>query len=68
MNSYDFFIYEFICFMYSYMNSGMPRFQMITVSASSYQTLRSVDQQRRSVPQRLVTQPARARQPASLAA
>ena len=29
MNSYDFFIYEFICFMNSYMNSGVPRFQMI---------------------------------------
>ena len=28
MNSYDFFIYEFICFMNSYMNSGVPRFQM----------------------------------------
>ena len=29
MNSYDFFIYEFICFMNSYMNSGVPRFQMM---------------------------------------
>ena len=28
MNSYDFFIYEFICFMNSYMNSCVPRFQM----------------------------------------
>ena len=28
MNSYDFFMYEFICFMNSYMNSGVPRFQM----------------------------------------
>ena len=28
MNSYDFFIYEFTCFMNSYMNSGVPRFQM----------------------------------------
>ena len=29
MNSYDFFhIYEFICFMNSYMNSGVPKFQM----------------------------------------
>ena len=28
MNSYDFFIYEFICFINSYMNSGVPRFQM----------------------------------------
>ena len=28
MNSYDSFIYEFICFMNSYMNSGLPRFQM----------------------------------------
>ena len=28
MNSYDFFIYEFICFMNSYMNLGVPRFQM----------------------------------------
>ena len=28
MNSYGFFIYEFICFMNSYMNSGVPRFQM----------------------------------------
>ena len=31
MNSYDFFIYEFICFMNSYMNSGVPRFQMARV-------------------------------------
>ena len=29
MNSYDFFIYEFMCFMNSYMNSGVPRFQMM---------------------------------------
>ena len=29
MNSYDFFIYEFICFMNLYMNSGVPRFQML---------------------------------------
>ena len=28
MNSYVFFIYEFIYFMNSYMNSGVPRFQM----------------------------------------
>ena len=28
MNSYDFFIYEFIYFMNSYMNSGVSRFQM----------------------------------------
>ena len=28
MNSYDFFIYKFICFMNSYMNSGVLRFQM----------------------------------------
>ena len=28
MNSYDFFINEFICFMNSYMNSDVPRFQM----------------------------------------
>ena len=28
MNSYDFFINEFICFMNSYMNSGLPRFQI----------------------------------------
>ena len=28
MNSYDIFIYEFVCFMNSYMNSGVPRFQM----------------------------------------
>ena len=28
MNSYDFFIYEFICFINSYMNFGVPRFQM----------------------------------------
>ena len=32
MNSCDFFIYEFICFMNSYMNSGVPRFQMLRVS------------------------------------
>ena len=31
MNSYDFFIYEFICFMNSYMNLGVPRFQMSVV-------------------------------------
>ena len=30
MNSYEFFIYEFICFMNSYMNSGVSRFQMVT--------------------------------------
>ena len=28
MNSYDFFMSEFICFMNSYMNLGVPRFQM----------------------------------------
>ena len=28
MSSYDFFKYEFICFMNSYMNSGVPRLQM----------------------------------------
>ena len=28
MNSYDFFIHEFRCFMNSYMNLGVPRFQM----------------------------------------
>ena len=28
MNSYDFFMYEFIYFKDSYMNSGVPRFQM----------------------------------------
>ena len=28
VNSYDFFIYAFICFMNSYMNSDVPRFQM----------------------------------------
>ena len=28
MNSYDFFIYEFICFMNTYINSGVPRFQI----------------------------------------
>ena len=27
MNSYVFFIYEFICYINSYMNSGVPRFQ-----------------------------------------
>ena len=31
MNSYGFFIYEFICFINSYMNLGVPRFQMVTV-------------------------------------
>ena len=31
MNSYDFFIYEFISFMNSYMNSGGSRFQMSVV-------------------------------------
>ena len=30
MNSYDFFIYEFIFFMNSYMNSGVARFQMLS--------------------------------------
>ena len=34
MNSYDFFIYEFICFMNSYMNSGVPRFQMALTDAA----------------------------------
>ena len=28
VNSYDFFIYEFICFMNSSINSGVLRFQM----------------------------------------
>ena len=32
MNSYDFFIHEFTCFMNSYMNSGVPRFQMLLLS------------------------------------
>ena len=31
LNSYDFFMYEFICFMNSCMNSGVRRFQMIVV-------------------------------------
>ena len=35
MNSYDFFIYEFICFMNSYMNSGVPRFQMLPMQFGS---------------------------------
>ena len=35
MNSYDFFIHEFICFMNSYMNSGVPRFQMALVGKYS---------------------------------
>ena len=39
MNSYDFFIYEFICFMNSYMNSGVPRFQMIVVTLSQVATV-----------------------------
>ena len=29
MNSYDLFVHEFICFINSYMNSGVPRFQML---------------------------------------
>ena len=33
MNSYYFFIYEFICFINSYMNSGVPRFQMFRCKA-----------------------------------
>ena len=41
MNSYDFFIYEFICFMNSYMNSGVPRFQMLQVGQQSGCTNRS---------------------------
>ena len=36
MNSYDFFMYEFICFMNSYMNSGVPRFQMSRFHSQSY--------------------------------
>ena len=28
MNSYDFFIHKLTCFMNSYMNSGVPRFQV----------------------------------------
>ena len=36
MNSYDFFIYEFICFMNSYMNSGVPRFQMQALEFDKY--------------------------------
>ena len=35
MNSYDFFIYEFICFMNSYMNSGVPRFQMLNPQSTT---------------------------------
>ena len=33
MNSYDFFIYEFIRFMNSYMNSSVPRIQMSSARA-----------------------------------
>ena len=38
MNSYDFFIYEFIChgFMNSYMNSGVPRFQMLVEARGAF--------------------------------
>ena len=36
MNSYDFFIYEIICFMNSYMNSGVPRFQIATATHPSH--------------------------------
>ena len=36
MYSYDFFIYEFICFMNSYMISGVPRFQMDNSFECSY--------------------------------
>ena len=32
MNSYDFFIYDFICFMNSYKDSGVPRFQMFRLT------------------------------------
>ena len=37
MNSYDFFIYEFICFMNSYMNSGVSRFQMYIILFALHQ-------------------------------
>ena len=32
MNSYDFFIHEFICFMNPYMNLGIQMFQMMLFS------------------------------------
>ena len=32
MNSYVFFIYEFICYIILYMNSGVPRFQMVKIN------------------------------------
>ena len=38
MNSYDFLIYEFICFMNSYMNSGVPSTfpdETVTVTVTS---------------------------------
>ena len=35
MNSYVFFIYEFICFMNSCMNSGVPRFRMCSVQGGA---------------------------------
>ena len=35
MNSYDFFIHEFIFFMNSYMNLGVPRFQMVYCNYTS---------------------------------
>ena len=53
MNSYDFFIYEFICFMNSYMNSGVPRFQMVitsiaTATSQSTRALQAINLQRLS--------------------
>ena len=44
MNSYDFFIYELIYFMNSYMNLGVPRFQMLaTCLAASAIELQNED-------------------------
>ena len=73
MNSYDFFMYEFICFMNSYMNSGVPRFQMwqapplvahtlLTQPGTDWQSLSkpSSDVLRHSgQPERVTTRPAR---------
>ena len=51
MNSYDFFIYEFICFMNSYMNSGVPRFHMMTnLNCSSILPAQTMVSQAQQVP------------------
>ena len=60
MNSYDFFIYEFIWFMDSYMNSGVPRFQISEFTSykkTSFSSLGPVQVASRSLSQALAWLP-----------